>query len=61
VGQNGNEPVNNYGNVLQPEKEDSILSKDKTELSEPEKQSSSEKKKDDDTPKPRQYNLGDYL
>jgi hypothetical protein len=47
--------------MLQPEKEDSILSKDKTELSEPEKQSSSEKKKDDDTPKPRQYNLGDYL
>ena len=61
VERTGNEPVNNYGNVLQPEKEDSILSKDKTELSEPEKQSSSEKKKDDDTPKPRQYNLGDYL
>jgi hypothetical protein len=57
----GTEPVINNENVLLPEKEDSVLSKDKTESLESEKQSSSVKKKEEDPPKPRQYNLGDYL
>jgi DNA repair exonuclease SbcCD nuclease subunit len=59
--QTGNEPVNDNENSLPPEKEDSGVSQDTTESTDTEKQSSSGNKKDDDTPKPRQYNLGDYL
>jgi DNA repair exonuclease SbcCD nuclease subunit len=41
--------------------DDSSVPKATTESIESKNQSSSEKKKDDDAPKPRQYNLGDYL
>jgi DNA repair exonuclease SbcCD nuclease subunit len=49
------EPVADNKSVVPLEKEDSSVS------GEAEKKSSSEKKKDEDTHKPRQYNLGDYL